>query len=162
MYCGRDTQRNKTSKEGSSRDRTEPEDLNFAALLLLVSCSSSFACPLRLTFFISSLLLSSPLFSLFSSFLLAVFVRITVGCSCTKPTSSNKQALLLFFPHFFFCLCCLSLFSSSSTSFSLSRIREDNSWMLVHQTDVIKQTGTPVWKEFSIKIQTLANGDHDR
>ena len=44
----------------------------------------------------------------------------------------------------------------------ISRGNPDGSWSTVHRTEVIKNTLTPTWRVFSIRIQTLCNGDYDR
>ncbi|KAL5014050.1 hypothetical protein ScPMuIL_008320 [Solemya velum] len=43
-----------------------------------------------------------------------------------------------------------------------SRANEDNSYTVVHKTEVIKNTLNPTWKPFSILARTLCNGDYDR
>ncbi|XP_065064940.1 copine-3-like [Rhopilema esculentum] len=43
-----------------------------------------------------------------------------------------------------------------------SRSSADGGFMLVHRTEVIKNTLDPVWKPFEISVQKLCNGDLDR
>jgi vacuolar-type H+-ATPase subunit F/Vma7 len=42
------------------------------------------------------------------------------------------------------------------------RVREDNTWVQIHKTEVIKKSLDPRWNPFTLKMQTLCNGDHRR
>eukprot|EP00743_Colponemidia_sp_Colp-15_P004344 GILK01004686.1.p1 GENE.GILK01004686.1~~GILK01004686.1.p1 ORF type:complete len:580 (-),score=66.12 GILK01004686.1:161-1879(-) len=53
-------------------------------------------------------------------------------------------------------------FSKSDPYLTLSRLREDGQYQKVHQTEIIKNKRNPKWKEFSISVQKLCNGDHMR
>ncbi|CAL1612957.1 unnamed protein product [Knipowitschia caucasica] len=39
---------------------------------------------------------------------------------------------------------------------------DDGKWVLVHRTEVVKNNLNPVWKKFSVPLQTLCSGDLDR
>ncbi len=42
------------------------------------------------------------------------------------------------------------------------KCNEDNSYTAVHKTEIIKNTLNPTWKQFTLPVVTLCNGDHDR
>ncbi|XP_023339051.1 copine-8 [Eurytemora carolleeae] len=44
----------------------------------------------------------------------------------------------------------------------ISRCTENNTYILVHRTEVIKKTLNPNWKSFQLKVGTLCNGDYER
>eukprot|EP00742_Colponemidia_sp_Colp-10_P001717 GILJ01001839.1.p1 GENE.GILJ01001839.1~~GILJ01001839.1.p1 ORF type:complete len:563 (-),score=92.27 GILJ01001839.1:106-1794(-) len=53
-------------------------------------------------------------------------------------------------------------FGKSDPFLTISRLREDGSFQKVHQTEVIKNSATPHWREFTLPLQKLCNGDHHR
>merc|ERR1712137_1256839 len=44
----------------------------------------------------------------------------------------------------------------------ISRKTASGGWDAVHKTEVIRQNLNPEWKEFTIPVQTLCNGDPNR
>jgi hypothetical protein len=50
-------------------------------------------------------------------------------------------------------------FSKSDPFLIFYRLREDGTWLRVHNTEYISNNLNPVWKGFFIKAQTLSNGD---
>ncbi|XP_033110613.1 copine-8-like [Anneissia japonica] len=42
------------------------------------------------------------------------------------------------------------------------RCNEDNSYTIVHKTEVIKNTLDPTWRPFSLMVRKICNGDYDR
>ena len=55
------------------------------------------------------------------------------------------------------------IFGSSDPFLLISRANEHaNDFTLVHRTEYIRNNVNPVWKEFSIPVRTLCNGDLDR
>ncbi|XP_075259122.1 copine-8-like isoform X3 [Convolutriloba macropyga] len=52
--------------------------------------------------------------------------------------------------------------SKSDPYLEFSRCNEDNSFTVVHRTEVKKNTLNPNWAPFEVKSQTLCNGDIDR
>lgn len=53
-------------------------------------------------------------------------------------------------------------FGKSDPFLEFHRLREDNSWVKVHETEIIKNTLNPFWKTISIPLQVICNGDLDR
>lgn len=53
-------------------------------------------------------------------------------------------------------------FGKSDPFLVFERCNEDNSFSVVHKTEVIKKTLNPSWKPFKVPAQTLCNGDYDR
>ncbi|KAJ8271910.1 hypothetical protein COCON_G00107690 [Conger conger] len=53
-------------------------------------------------------------------------------------------------------------FGKSDPYLEFHKQGEDGKWMLVHRTEVIKNTLDPVWKPFTIPLISLCNGDVDR
>jgi len=53
-------------------------------------------------------------------------------------------------------------FGKSDPFLAISRSNEDNSYTVVHRTDVKKTTLKPRWLPFRIPAQVLCNGDYDR
>ncbi|XP_065827522.1 copine-3-like [Oscarella lobularis] len=53
-------------------------------------------------------------------------------------------------------------FGKSDPYLEISRGLEDNNFVLVHRTEVIRNTLNPRWKKFQISAQKLCNGDFDR
>ncbi|XP_067905685.1 copine-2 isoform X1 [Heterodontus francisci] len=54
------------------------------------------------------------------------------------------------------------LFGKSDPYLEFYKQEEDGKWMLVHRTEVIKNTLDPVWKPFSIPLVSLCNGDVEK
>lgn len=53
-------------------------------------------------------------------------------------------------------------FGKSDPYLEFLRVNEDNSFTVVHRTEVIKNTLNPNWAPFKIHARNLCNGDHDR
>uniref|UniRef100_A0A4W3IA21 Copine-2 n=1 Tax=Callorhinchus milii TaxID=7868 RepID=A0A4W3IA21_CALMI len=53
-------------------------------------------------------------------------------------------------------------FGKSDPYLEFYKQEEDGKWMLVHRTEVIKNTLDPVWKTFSLPLVSLCNGDIDK
>ncbi|XP_053740835.1 copine-2 isoform X4 [Synchiropus splendidus] len=53
-------------------------------------------------------------------------------------------------------------FGKSDPYLEFHKQGEDGKWMLVHRTEVIKNTLDPSWKPFSVPLVSLCNGDIDR
>ncbi|KAK3548829.1 hypothetical protein QTP70_020720 [Hemibagrus guttatus] len=53
-------------------------------------------------------------------------------------------------------------FGKSDPYLEFHKQGEDGKWMLVHRTEVIKNTLDPVWKSFTVPLISLCNGDVDR
>eukprot|EP00111_Clytia_hemisphaerica_P000713 TCONS_00002099-protein len=55
------------------------------------------------------------------------------------------------------------LFSSSDPFIVISRCSlENNNFLPVYKTEMIKNNNSPIWKKFEIPVTTLCNGDRDR
>ena len=53
-------------------------------------------------------------------------------------------------------------FGKSDPFLRISKSREDNTFVSVHQTEVIKNTLDPRWNQFKLPMSTLNSGDLDR
>ena len=53
-------------------------------------------------------------------------------------------------------------FGKSDPYLEFQRCNEDNTYTVVHRTEVIKNTLNPIWKVFTIPVQVLCNGDYQR
>ncbi|XP_065812544.1 copine-2 isoform X2 [Labrus bergylta] len=53
-------------------------------------------------------------------------------------------------------------FGKSDPYLEFHKQGEDSKWMLVHRTEVIKNTLDPSWKPFTVPLISLCNGDVDR
>ncbi|XP_076469076.1 copine-8-like [Babylonia areolata] len=53
-------------------------------------------------------------------------------------------------------------FGKSDPFLLLHRVNEDRSCTVVHKTEVVRNNLNPVWRPFTISVQALCNGDHDR
>ncbi|KAJ8302122.1 hypothetical protein KUTeg_021109 [Tegillarca granosa] len=53
-------------------------------------------------------------------------------------------------------------FGKSDPYLVFYRANEDNSYTIVHKTEVIKNTLNPTWQPFAITAKALCNGDYDR
>eukprot|EP01135_Chromosphaera_perkinsii_P010266 Nk52_evm8s2085 gene=Nk52_evmTU8s2085 len=53
-------------------------------------------------------------------------------------------------------------FGKSDPFLRISRMRSDGSFQAVHKTEVIMSNLNPVWKQFSIPLQRLCNGDREK
>jgi Ca2+-dependent lipid-binding protein len=56
----------------------------------------------------------------------------------------------------------MDLFGKSDPYLQFFRVREDSTWVQVHQTEVVKTTLNPRWKPFTLTVQALCNGDMKR
>ncbi|XP_075045066.1 copine-2 isoform X2 [Mixophyes fleayi] len=54
------------------------------------------------------------------------------------------------------------LFGKSDPFLEFYKQGDDGKWMLVHRTEVIKYTLDPVWKPFTVPLQSLCNGDIEK
>jgi hypothetical protein len=54
------------------------------------------------------------------------------------------------------------MFGKSDPYMEISRVTENNKYIIVHRTEVIKNTLNPDWKKFRMEVRTLCNGDYDR
>ncbi|XP_053377222.1 copine-8-like isoform X1 [Mercenaria mercenaria] len=53
-------------------------------------------------------------------------------------------------------------FGKSDPYLEFMRVNEDNSFTVVHRTEVIKNTLNPTWAPFRVPARSLCNGDYDR
>ena len=53
-------------------------------------------------------------------------------------------------------------FGKSDPYLEFQRCNEDNTYTVVHRTEVIKNTLNPIWRTFTIPSRMLCNGDHKR
>jgi len=53
-------------------------------------------------------------------------------------------------------------FSKSDPFLAISRVNEDNSYTLVHRTEVVKRSLNPDWRTFTVPLVKLCNGDKQR
>ena len=53
-------------------------------------------------------------------------------------------------------------FGKSDPYLEFQRCNEDNTYTVVHRTEVIKNTLNPMWRTFTIPSRVLCNGDHKR
>uniref|UniRef100_A0A8C1IFY6 Copine-2 n=1 Tax=Cyprinus carpio TaxID=7962 RepID=A0A8C1IFY6_CYPCA len=53
-------------------------------------------------------------------------------------------------------------FGKSDPYLEFHKQGDDGKWMMVHRTEVIKNTLDPVWKPFTVPLISLCNGDVDR
>ncbi|XP_021361389.1 copine-8-like [Mizuhopecten yessoensis] len=53
-------------------------------------------------------------------------------------------------------------FGKSDPYLVFYRANEDNSYTIVHKTEVIKNTLNPTWRPFTVQARALCNGDYDR
>jgi len=77
-----------------------------------------------------------------------------------EELSSNKEQLTLKFSASK--LDKMDWFGKSDPFIEILRSTESNQYILVHRTDVIKNTLNPAWKPFKISNRSLSNGDDDR
>lgn len=77
-----------------------------------------------------------------------------------EELSSNKEQLTLKFSGKK--LDKMDWFGKSDPFIEILRSTESNQYILVHRTDVIKNTLNPDWKPFQISNRSLSNGDDDR
>ncbi|KAF4527031.1 hypothetical protein B566_EDAN001579 [Ephemera danica] len=54
------------------------------------------------------------------------------------------------------------MFGKSDPFLVINKVLESGQYVVVHKTEVMKNTLNPVWKPFSIPVRTLCNGDYDR
>ena len=77
-----------------------------------------------------------------------------------EELSSNKEQLMLKFSGKK--LDKMDWFGKSDPFIEICRSTESNQYILVHRTEVIKNTLNPDWKPFPISNRSLSNGDDDR
>jgi len=77
-----------------------------------------------------------------------------------EEMSSNKEEVLLQFSAKG--LDKMDFFGKSDPFLEFSRSTESNQYILVHRSEVIKNTLNPEWRQFNIKVRALCNGDDDR
>jgi hypothetical protein len=53
-------------------------------------------------------------------------------------------------------------FGKSDPYLEFYRLREDNTWIMTHKTEVVMNTLNPSWKEIVLPMQVLCNGDKHR
>jgi hypothetical protein len=54
------------------------------------------------------------------------------------------------------------LFGKSDPYLTFSRMNTDQTWSVIHRTEVIKNTLDPIWKPFELPLARLNDGDMDR
>merc|ERR1719206_415849 len=77
-----------------------------------------------------------------------------------EEMSSNKEEAILQFSAKG--LDKMDWFGKSDPFLEFSRSTESNKYILVHRSEVIKNTRDPEWRQFNIKVRALCNGDDDR
>jgi hypothetical protein len=77
-----------------------------------------------------------------------------------EEMSSNKEEVLLHFSAKG--LDKMDWFGKSDPFLEFSRSTESNQYILVHRSEVIKNTLDPEWRQFNIKVRALCNGDDER
>jgi len=77
-----------------------------------------------------------------------------------EEMSSNKEEVLLQFSAKG--LDKMDWFGKSDPFLEFSRSTESNQYILVHRSEVIKNTLDPEWRQFNIKVRALCNGDDER
>jgi len=56
----------------------------------------------------------------------------------------------------------MDFFGKSDPYLEISRSTECNQYVLVHRTEVVKNTLNPEWKQFRLEVRNLCNGDYHR
>jgi len=77
-----------------------------------------------------------------------------------EELSSSKEELMLKFSGKK--LDKMDWFGKSDPFIEILRSTESNQYILVHRTEVMKNTLNPNWKPFQISVRSLSNGDDDR
>jgi len=77
-----------------------------------------------------------------------------------EEMSSNKEEVVLQFSAKG--LDKMDWFGKSDPFLEFSRSTESNQYILVHRSEVIKNTLDPEWRQFNIKVRALCNGDDER
>ncbi|CAG2109150.1 unnamed protein product, partial [Medioppia subpectinata] len=77
-----------------------------------------------------------------------------------EELSANKQIALISFAATN--LDKKDFMGKSDPYLTLSRANTDGTFSVVHKTEVIKNTLTPQWRAFNIKVQQLCGGDYER
>lgn len=54
------------------------------------------------------------------------------------------------------------LFGKSDPYVTICKLMDDGSWTVVHKTEVIKNTLSPDWQPFSIRVASLTSGNAER
>jgi len=77
-----------------------------------------------------------------------------------EELTSNKEVLFLKFSGVK--LDKKDFFGKSDPFIEITRVTENNTYILVHRSEVIKNTLNPTWAPFQVPIRTLSNGDDFR
>ena len=77
-----------------------------------------------------------------------------------EELTSNKEVLFLKFGGVK--LDKKDFFGKSDPFIEITRVTENNTYILVHRSEVIKNTLNPTWAPFQVPIRTLSNGDDFR
>uniref|UniRef100_A0A8C2JQL4 Copine-2 n=1 Tax=Cyprinus carpio TaxID=7962 RepID=A0A8C2JQL4_CYPCA len=75
-----------------------------------------------------------------------------------KPAGKGAITMMMFL----FVAVFQDFFGKSDPYLEFHKQGDDGKWMMVHRTEVIKNTLDPVWKPFTVPLISLCNGDVDR
>lgn len=56
----------------------------------------------------------------------------------------------------------IEVFSKSDPFLTIAKLRADNTWVKVHQTEYVPNNLNPIWRGFQLPISTLCGGDYFR
>ncbi|WAR25920.1 CPNE8-like protein [Mya arenaria] len=79
--------------------------------------------------------------------------------SQSADLSKHEQVIMQFRAHK---LDKKDFFGKSDPFLTFYRANEDNTFTVVHRTEVIKKTLNPTWKPMTLSVRALCNGDYDR
>ncbi|XP_052779910.1 copine-8-like isoform X2 [Mya arenaria] len=79
--------------------------------------------------------------------------------SAEELSSCKEQVIMQFRAHK---LDKKDFFGKSDPFLTFYRANEDNTFTVVHRTEVIKKTLNPTWKPMTLSVRALCNGDYDR
>ncbi|RXM33545.1 Copine-2 [Acipenser ruthenus] len=82
----------------------------------------------------------------------AITLEILCSLTSTNPKGNPNQI----------CVSFQDFFGKSDPYLEFHKQGDDGKWMLVHRTEVIKNTLDPVWKPFSMPLISLCGGDVDK
>lgn len=85
--------------------------------------------------------------------------RGSIIIGAEELSSCKEQVIMQFCAHK---LDKKDFFGKSDPFLTFYRANEDNSYTVVHRTEVIKKTLNPTWKPITISVRALCNGDYDR
>ncbi|CAG2181417.1 unnamed protein product, partial [Oppiella nova] len=77
-----------------------------------------------------------------------------------EELSANKQIALISFSATN--LDKKDFLGKSDPYLTISRVNPDTTYTVVHKTEVIRNTLSPQWRPFNVKVQQLCGGDYDR